>query len=155
MEYRLYNCEDILVGESQNITDAKEYFGRLYDYAVDIFGKTYADLMTVKIFIDKGKAGKTKFAEYSIQDFLNKNLYISDSKPVMKVVEMEDPVKSEDSREFEERAKAFSDDEYRTVLKYVPTGFILGELMRRFDEYNKATDGIASLLDSMKIYNKE
>lgn len=153
MEYRLYNSKGDLVGESKDIRDAKEYFGQLYDCKAFNLGYDIADQMTVKIFIDKGKAGKTKFAEYSIQDFLNKNLYISDKKPV---IIMEEPVKiSEDSREFEERAKALSDDEYKTVLKYVPTGFILGELMRRFDEYNKATDGIASLLDSMKIYNKE
>lgn len=153
MEYKLYNCEQVMIGESQNINDAKEYFGRQYDYEIDNYGKKYADQMIVKIFVDKGKAGKTKFAEYSIQDFLNKNLYISDKKPVIK---MEEPVKiSEDSREFEERAKSFDDNEYRTVLKYVPTGFILGELARRFEEYNKAKDGIASIIDNMEIYNKE
>lgn len=163
MEYKLYNCDRDLIGSSDNIDDAKEYFGRLYDHETENFGKGYADNMFVKVFIDKGKAGKTEFAEYSIKDFLNKDfkyqpmtkeLYNKLSDPKNLEDDLPD-FKSEDSREFEERAKALSDDEYRTVLKYVPTGFILGELMRRFDEYNKATDGIASLLDSMKIYNKE
>lgn len=176
MEYRLYNYDDALTGESYDINDAKEHFGQLYDYEYDKFGTDYADKMKVKVFVDKGKAGKTKFAEYSIRDFLNMEkipivvpkemkkdpkytpmtteLYNKLSDPENLEEDLPD-WQSEDSREFEERAKAFSDDEYRTVLKYVPTGFILGELMRRFDEYNKATDGIASLLDSMKIYNKE
>jgi len=163
MIYRLYDNEGSLVDTEDNCDDALQIFGEDYDKMVDDFGKGLADGMTVKVFVDKGKGLKSKFAEYSIREFLNKNikfqpmtteLYNKLSDPKNLEEDLPD-FRSEDSREFEERAKAFDDDEYRTVLKYVPTGFILGELMRRFDEYNKATDGIASLLDNMKIYNKE
>lgn len=181
MEYKLYFDavdEDPLIDIATDINEAKEAFGKRYDEAVDAFGDLIANEMLVIVNVNKGKAGKVKFAEYSIKDFLNlEKIPIGVPKEMKKgnkytpmttelYNKLSDPENleedlpdwqdnKEDSRVFEERAKAFSDDEYRTVLKYVPTGFILGELMRRFDEYNKATDGIASLLDNMKIYNKE
>ena len=165
MEYRLYNKNGLCLGIGKSVEDAKEYFGQIYDKCF-AHEPEDANLMKVEVIVDKGKRGQTKFAEYSITDFLNKEIVVHAATPMTKELysKLSDPknledklpdFKSEDSREFEERAKAFDDDEYRTVLKYVPTGFILGELMRRFDEYNKATDGIASLLDNMKIYNKE
>ena len=45
--------------------------------------------------------------------------------------------------------------EQKEALLYIPTGFLLGELARRLEEYDTATAGIAGIIDNMKIYHKE
>lgn len=45
-----------------------------------------------------------------------------------------------------------NEDETKEVLMYTQTGFIVGELVRRLEEYDKTISGITKLLDDMKIY---
>ena len=51
-----------------------------------------------------------------------------------------------------ERFHNLDDKETAEVLKYTPTGALIGELVRRANEYESAVDNINKLLDSMKIY---
>ena len=160
MLYRLYDNLDVLISEAQRVEDAVESFGGEYDNYFETYGEV-ADKMKVKIFIDK-KSGLTKFEEYPIRTFLNKE-------PVeVKKVSKKDSIKlkgtgesypgefkNDDFMEFRERAKNFDEAEQKEALLYMPTGFLLGELARRLEEYDMATAGIAGIIDNMKIYHKE
>lgn len=152
MIYRLYDNEGNLTNSEDCVENALQVFGQEYDQMVDDFGKGFADSMVVKVFVDKGKGNKMKFAEYSILDFLHKEPVLADFQ--IKGTEVVND-RNDDFMEFRERAKNFDEAEQKEALKYIPTGFILGELARRFEEYNNAKAGIASIIENMKIYNKE
>ena len=149
MLYRLYDNLDCLIAEEQSVENAAERFGGEYDNFVETYGQKIADTMKVKIFIDK-KSGLTKFEEYPIRTFLNKEP-VEVKKPCTKSKNVE----SGDFQEFRERAKNFDEAEQKEALLYMPTGFLLGELARRLEEYDTATAGIAGIIDNMKIYHKE
>lgn len=153
MLYRLYDGIDIIIKEAHDVNDALETFGKEYDRQVEYFGtKEKPDAMKVKVFIDKGKGNKIKFAEYSILDFLHKEPVLADFQIKGKEVVND---RNDDFMEFRERAKNFDEAEQKEALLYMPTGFILGELARRLEEYDTATAGIAGIIDNMKIYHKE
>lgn len=156
MIYRLYDNEGNLMDTDDCVENALEAFGKVYDQTVDDFGKGLADGMTVKVFVDKGKGNKMKFAEYPIKEFLNKDPRAIQPIKGLKVEPKYFGVAAaEDLKEFSNRARNFDEAEQKEALKYIPTGFILGELARRFEEYNNAKAGIASIIENMKIYNKE
>lgn len=52
-----------------------------------------------------------------------------------------------------ERFHHLDDKETAEVLKYTPTGALIGELARRANEYESTVDNIYKLLDSMKVYD--
>jgi len=52
-----------------------------------------------------------------------------------------------------ERFHNLDDKETAEVLKYTPTGALIGELARRANEYESTVDNIYKLLDSMKVYD--
>lgn len=152
MLYRLYAGAD-LIKEAYDVNDALETFGKEYDTQVEYLGThKIADSMKVKVFVDKDNGNKIKFAEYSILDFLHKEPVLADFQIKGKEVIND---RNEDFMEFRERAKNFDEAEQKEVLLYIPTGFILGELARRLQEYDTATAGIADIIDNMKIYHKE
>ena len=157
MLYRLYDNDGMLINTDDCVEDAFEMFGKVYDQAVDDFGKGVADGMIVKVFIDKGKSGKVKFAEYTIREFLNKDPLVMNG--LGKIAEKKEifpgEFKNDDFMEFRERAKNFDEAEQKEALLYMPTGFLLGELARRLEEYDTATAGIAGIIDNMKIYHKK
>ena len=159
MLYRLYTANDTLMRDAGSVEEALQEFGKEYDDVVNIYGKVKADNMKVKVFIDKGKGNKAKFAEYYISEFLNK-----DPKALTglgKIAEKDGKeifpgeCKNDDFMEFRERAKNFDEAEQKEALLYMPTGFLLGELARRLEEYDTAAAGIAGIIDNMKIYHKE
>ena len=152
MLYRLYSGVN-LIKEAYDVNDALETFGKEYDNQVEYFGsKEIVDTMKVKVFIDKGKGNKIKFAEYFILDFLHKEPVLADFQIKGKEVVTD---RNDDFMEFRERAKNFDEAEQKEALLYMPTGFLLGELARRLEEYDTATAGIAGIIDNMKIYHKE
>ena len=152
MLYRLYVGAS-LIKEAYDVNDALETFGKEYDSQVEYLGtKEIPDAMKVKVFIDKGKGNKIKFAEYSILDFLHKEPVLADFQIKGKEVVND---RNDDFMEFRERAKNFDEAEQKEALLYIPTGFLLGELARRLEEYDTATAGIAGIIDNMKIYHKE
>ena len=153
MLYRLYDQSDILLHEAHSVEDALECFGHEYDSQVEFYGsKVVPDRFKVKVFIDKGKGNKIKFAEYSILDFLHKEPVLADFQIKGKEVVND---RNDDFMEFRERAKNFDEAEQKEALLYMPTGFLLGELARRLEEYDTATAGIAGIIYNMKIYHKE
>ena len=52
-----------------------------------------------------------------------------------------------------ERFHNLDDKERSEVLKHTPTGEIIGELVRRSQEYESTVEKISKLLDGMKIYD--
>lgn len=52
-----------------------------------------------------------------------------------------------------ERFHHLDDKETAEVLKYTPTGTLIGELARRANEYESTVENIYKLLDSMKVYD--
>lgn len=52
-----------------------------------------------------------------------------------------------------ERFHHLDDKETAEVLKYTPTGALIGELARRSNEYESTVENIYKLLDSMKVYD--
>lgn len=153
MLYRLYNGDGNLVMEEYDVNGALETFGKDYDHVTELYGKEYADTYSIKVFIDKGKGNKIKFAEYSILEFLHKEPVLADFQIKGSNKEVYDH--NDDFMAFRERARNFDEVEQKEALKYIPTGYILGELTRRFEEYNNAKAGIASIIENMKIFNKE
>lgn len=59
------------------------------------------------------------------------------------------------NRSIKELAASFTDEEYKAVLPCIPTGFIIGELARRLQEYDNATNEIQHILSNMKIYQSD
>lgn len=51
-----------------------------------------------------------------------------------------------------DRLHNLDDRERREVLHYTPTGEILGELLRRSEEYEKTINNISKLIENMKIW---
>ena len=159
MLYRLYSKDGSLIQSEDAVEDALESFGSAYDEIQSRIGIELANAMIVKVFIDKGKGDKVKFAEYSILEFLNKDPQVM--KGLGKIAENDvkeifpGEFKNDDFMEFRERAKNFDEAEKKEALLYMPTGFLLGELARRLEEYDTATAGIAGIIDNMKIYQKE
>lgn len=51
-----------------------------------------------------------------------------------------------------DRLHNLDDRERLEVLHYIPTGEILGELLRRSEEYEKTINNISKLIDNMKIW---
>ena len=155
MLYRLYSGIN-LIKEAYDVNDALETFGKEYDSQVEYFGsKEIVNAMKVKVFIDKGKGEKTKFAEYPILEFLHKEPVLDDFQIKGREAIKEVYDHNDDFMEFRERAKNFDEAEQKEALLYMPTGFLLGELARRLEEYDMATAGIAGIIDNMKIYHKE
>lgn len=52
-----------------------------------------------------------------------------------------------------ERFHNLDEKETAEVLKYTPTGALIGELVRRSNEYEKTVASIYKLLDNMKVYD--
>ena len=52
-----------------------------------------------------------------------------------------------------ERFHHLDDKETAEVLKYTSTGALIGELVRRSQEYESTVDKVYKLLDSMKVYD--
>ena len=52
-----------------------------------------------------------------------------------------------------ERFHNLDDQETAEVLKYTSTGVLIGELVRRSQEYESTVEQISKLLDGMKIYD--
>lgn len=146
MTYKLYDGDYRQIETCHDVREALQVFGEWFDNTRD------GDAV-VHVYISI--AGNEKYYNsYEILDFLNKSEeeILKDRKAEIK----EDrDLDTSDLKEFSRRAKNFSPSEQKETLLYIPTGFILGELARRFSEYQTAMDQITQVLDVMKIFNEE
>ena len=178
MKYYLFDFDNIPISEADDIKTALQVFGEVYDENPDVT-KEYL----VQIFLEI-KPGKMKFYNcYYLPDFLNKSPEFFEATPeqedahtvnvkdqygnnvTVKTSKGEQPklmtdkerkaFNAGDDKAFMKAAANFTDEEYTAVLQYIPTGFILGEIARRLEEYNKATNEILSTIDNMKLFQND
>lgn len=146
MTYKLYDGDYRQIETCHDVREALQVFG-------DWFDNTRDGDAVVHVYISI--AGNEKYYNsYEILDFLNKSEeeILKDRKAEIKD---DRDLDTSDLKEFSRRAENFSPSEQKETLLYIPTGFILGELARRFSEYQTAMDQIEKTLDALKIFNKE
>lgn len=178
MKYYLFNLDNVPICEANDIKAALQDFGEVYD--TDPEG---AKDFVVQIFLEI-KPGKMKYYNcYYLPDFLNKSSEFFEATPeqedahlvkvkdqngnniTVKTNKEEKPkLMTEDERKafnagnnrsIKELAASFTEEEYKAVLPCIPTGFIIGELARRLQEYDNATNEIQHILSNMKIYQSD
>lgn len=177
MKYFLFDLNNIPITEADDIKTALQIFGEVYDKEPDA-AKDYV----VQIFLEISP-GKIKFYNcYYLPDFLNKSPEFFEATPEQEDAHAEKEKTQEDAhdekkkaqekpklmtkeerkafnagnnRAIDEMAQGFTDEEMAIIIKYVPTGFIIGELARRLQEYDNATNEIQHILSNMKIYQSD
>lgn len=166
MKYYLFNLDNVPICEANDIKAALQDFGEVYD--TDPEG---AKDFVVQIFLEI-KPGKMKYYNcYYLSDFLNKSPEFFEATPEQEDAhaekakqEQKPKLMTEDERKafnagnnrsIKELAASFTEDEYKAVLPCIPTGFIIGELARRLQEYDNATNEIQHILSNMKIYQSD
>lgn len=171
MKYYLFDTKNECLGTTSDVNTALQLFGEIYDAAGDD-----RNLYRVEIYLDL-MGGKEKFYNaYYIEDFLNKSpeafeataeqedahakteaAYFVTGRSNGKTMTAEEikAFNAGDKKAFEEAAANFSEEQLQAVLKYIPTGFIVAEIARRFNEYDKATNEIQHTLNNMKIYQTD
>ena len=146
MIYRFYfKPTDSYTYETENYKNAQRYARHIRtDMLPD-----YAEPNNYTVYIDRD--GRT-FAEMSVADFMEfPNPNPLPDKINFDVV-LDDTPASKPSKELEkEPFHNLDDKETMEVLKYTDTGFILGELARRLEEYNAFTQTIKKALDQLDI----
>ena len=151
MKYYLFDLENIPVAEADDVKTALQVFGEVYDENPDI-AKDYQ----VQVFLEI-KPDKMKFYHcYWLSDFLNKSPEFFEATPEQedehyiksmpeKLCMTEAQFKAYNAgndKRVKEMAQGFTDEEYKAVLQYIPTGFIIGEIDRRFEEFHNANNEI-------------
>lgn len=178
MKYYLFDYEHNCRGTARDIKAALQAFGEMCDE----FPEASKD-WTVEIYLEV-KPGVEKFYNvYYLPDFLNKSpeffeatpeqedahtVKIKDQngdfvtvktnkeeKPKLMTEEERQAFNAGDDMSFMQVAANFTDEEYRAVLQYIPTGFIIGEIARRLEEYHNATNEILSTINNMKLFQND
>lgn len=164
MKYYLFNTENVPISEANDIKAALQDFGEVYD-ADPEYTKDYV----VQIFLEI-KPGKMKYYNcYYLPDFLNKSPVFFEATPEQedahaKKAQEKPKLMTEKDRasynegnikQFKAMAASFTDEEYKAVLQYIPTGFIIGEIARRLEEYHSATNEILSTINNMKLFQND
>ena len=173
MKYYLFDLENIPVGEADDVKTALQVFGEVYDENPDE-AKDYQ----VQVFLEI-KPGKMKFYHcYWLSDFLNKSPEFFEATPEQEDEHAEkqkaayfvttgrrngktmtaEEIKAFNAgndKAFMKAAANFTDEEYTAVLQYIPTGFIIGEIARRLEEYHNATNEILSTINNMKLFQND
>lgn len=164
MKYYLFGLDNVPISEADDVKTALQVFGKVYDEDPDT-AKDYQ----VQIFLEI-KPGKMKFYHcYWLSDFLTKSPVFYEPTPEQedehyiksmpeKLCMTESQIKSYnegDIKQFKAMAASFTDEEYKAVLQYIPTGFIIGEIARRFEEYHNATNEILSTINNMKLFQND
>ena len=172
MKYYLFDTNNECLSEAWDVRSALQAFGEIYDAA----GADREDFK-VEVYLDLSN-GKEKF--YSVDYlpvFLNKDpdnfnvtpeqedahaekqkaTYFVTGRRNGKTMTAEEikAFNAGDKKAFEEAAANFTEEQLQAVLKYIPTGFIVAEIARRFNEYDKATNEIQHTLHNMKIYQTD
>ena len=141
MKYYLQNAyDDAIYAQADDIKTALQVF------AEECEGKRYADLV-VRVWIEKQDGNYLFFKQFTPEEFFQVN---PDT--------FEKPKKarpSKDSVKFAEMAKNFTPEEQYTVLQYVPTGFIIGELSRRLEAYSTGIKEAKNILNNLPIYHND
>lgn len=160
MKYYLFDTKNECLGTATDVNTALQCFGEIYDSA----GKG-RNKFCVEVYIQAGTREKL-FNTYELPVFLNMSPEAFEATPEQEDEHITHTVKhygkidntlynAGDAKQFDSMAANFTDEEFSVVLKYAPTGFILGELARRLKEYNKATNEIQHTLSNMKIYTSD
>lgn len=164
MKYYLFDYEHNCRGTARDIKAALQAFGEMCDE----FPEASKD-WTVEIYLEV-KPGVEKFYNvYYLPDFLNKSPEFFEAtpeqedahakkaqeKPKLMTPEQFKAYNAGNNRSIKELAASFTEEEYKAVLPCIPTGFIIGELARRLQEYDNATNEIQHILSNMKIYQSD
>lgn len=133
--YRLiYKPTNNCVGQFDTWREMQEYAGQLIDDGCDM---NYCISHYIK---DK------HMGTYEIMDF------VSRTQPENFTLDL--PKGKKPGKDLErERFHNLDDQETAEVLKHTSTGALIGELVRRSQEYESTVEQISKLLDSMKIYD--
>ncbi|MBR5215979.1 MAG: hypothetical protein IKV80_07125 [Bacteroidales bacterium] len=164
MKYYLFDTKNECLGTATDVNTALQCFGEIYDSA----GKG-RDKFCVEVYIQAGTKEKL-FNTYELPVFLNMSPEAFEATPEQEDEHTTHVVKhygkidttlynalcnAGDAKQFDSMAANFTDEEFSAVLKYVPTGFIIGELARRLEEYESVTNEIQHTLNNMKIYTSD
>ena len=113
--------------------------------AQEIAGKLIDDNIDVHYFIDHYIKDKY-MGGYELKDF------VSRTQPENFTLDL--PKGKKPGKDLErERFHNLDDQETAEVLKHTSTGALIGELVRRSQEYESTVEQISKLLDGMKIYD--
>lgn len=136
----IYNPTGSVVMHFDTWREAQEYAGQLIDDGIDL---------NYHISHSMGNGGKAKLmGEYEIKDFVSRtqpNNFTLNLTPDLK------PSKKLQKEPFHN----LDEDDTKEVLQHTSTGFLIGELVRRLNEYDGAINQIKDIMGNLKIYNKE
>lgn len=166
MKYYLFDYEHNCRGTARDIKAALQAFGEMCDE----FPEASKD-WTVEIYLEVKPGVERFYNVYYLPDFLNKSPEFFEATPEQEDAhaekakqEQKPKLMTEDERKafnagnnrsIKELAASFTEEEYKAVLPCIPTGFIIGELARRLQEYDNATNEIQHILSNMKIYQSD
>lgn len=166
MKYYLFDTNNECLSEVWDVKTALQTFGTIYDAAGD-----ERENYRVEIYLDLNNGKEKYFNTFYLPAFLNTEYdgfekadrvhdasiidRDGDGKPILMNEEEIEAFNAGDKKAFEEAAANFSEEQLQAVLKYIPTGFIVAEIARRFNEYDKATNEIQHTLNNMKIYQTD
>lgn len=164
MKYFLRDINGNTFGEANDVKTALQNFGEIYDEWPEA-----AASYTVEIYLEIGKDQLKYYNIYYLTDFLNKSPEFFEATPEQedehyiksmpeKLCMTEAQFKAYNAgndKRVKEMAQGFTDEEYKAVLQYIPTGFIIGEIARRLEEYHSATNEILSTINNMKLFQND
>lgn len=173
MKYYLFDFEHNWQATAKDIKTALQVFGEMYDESPE----NRKD-WTVEIYLEIKPKVEKFYNVYYLSDFLNKSPEFFEATPEQEDEHAEkqkaayfvttgrrngktmtaEEIKAfnaGNTRAINEMAQGFTDEEYKAVLQYIPTGFIIGEIARRFEEYHNATNEILSTINNMKLFQND
>ena len=166
MKYFLRDLDNVVIGQANDIKTALQLFGEVYDQNPEA-----TTSYLVEIYLEIGKDKLKYYNVYYLPDFLNKSPEFFEATPEQEDAHAEKAKQEQkpklmtdderkafnagNNRSIKELAASFTDEEYKAVLPCIPTGFIIGELARRLQEYDNATNEIQHILSNMKIYQSD
>lgn len=164
MKYYLFDYEHNCRGTARDIKAALQTFGEMCDE----FPEASKD-WTVEIYLEVRPNVEKFYNVYYLPDFLNKSPEFFEATPEQedahakkaqekpKLMTEKDHASYNEGniKQFKAMAASFTDEEYKAVLQYIPTGFIIGEIARRLEEYHSATNEILSTINNMKLFQND
>lgn len=164
MKYYLFDYEHNCRGTARDIKTALQTFGEMCDE----FPEASKDWV-VEIYLEIRPHVEKFYNCYYLPDFLNKSPEFFEATPEQedahyiksmpeKLCMTEAQFKAYNAgndKRIDEMTQGFTDEEMAAIIKHVPTGFIIGELARRLQEYDNVTNEIQHILSNMKIYQSD
>lgn len=140
-----YLPTDSIAYETDNYDDAQEY-ARGFEYSLPgyAYNKNYSVGITTE---DGDKVNKVVMTIDDFMEFPNPNPLPDKINFDVVLDDTPKPTKELEKEPFHN----LDEKETREVLKYTDTGFILGELARRLEEYDAFTQTIKKALDHLDI----